>query len=870
MKAYSILLTALLFLAAFLCRAAPGSLRPSLNMSWSSFLSRHDLVFQWSAGGFWDSFYSGAWGGNGCLGFVMFARSAQLLTLVVSRVDIYDDRNPSMASFMNNFVYDQPRLPIGDLELWFEHTATGVNLTIARGTMRTVLYNGSSLGVVTLENPSAPNASCEMLMTIIVSPHDDEAPSDEETLAGFIALKLSPSSLSQANPWCAGISPRFSLQPHLARSTWWPQDASYVENPPPVLSTSPCTPRNASFSECTMTTSLQLHLNGTAHATGLAVDASMMTAFLTISGVVRNSALAQVFVQNSLYRALSAGFEALCSATADSWRNYWESSGGFLTMHDSLFEGFYFIQLYKFRSAVRPNGTVHDLQGPWFFYGTDWPDLHWDMNLQQAYFLVMTGSDRLKLGKTFVDFLVNLETSGQLRRNTRPEWEYAAGAPSGASSLEGMTSCYWDHAPDCLVEPPTITGNLLWAAHVLELYANYSDDCEFVVRENLWPVLTGALSSYQYFQVVDNVTGEIHLPPTFSPEYPGPRGPDCNYDVSLYRWGLQRAIVYASRYNLTHPLLPNFKSTFDHLTLMPIDSSTESLDVYRGIPFTIPHRHYSHLFSVWPLHIGDLRDDWWRGVAERSVDIWLNDPASDSEFFRPVASKMSTILDRPAAAYGNISTLINNFFFVHSNTFYGESGGPCTETPYAAAWAISELLLQSWNSSLDFFPAVPDVIVKKNQQGPRDHDQSQEQTETSASSLLDDAGLADSAFYRIRCMGGYLASAARKVIANNATHVVSTPTFLTIERISGRQGDHAVIIRTTMERPLHALNCDDQTKRLKIIETGGGYISVEVSDAISCFAVLPASDPVPLFLSVSPSSGNETFFNFWGFPDRRI
>ncbi len=334
------------------------------------------------------------------------------------------------------------------------------------------------------------------------------------------------------------------------------------------------------------------------------------------------------------------------------------------------------------------------------------------------------------------------------------------------------------------------------------------------------------------------------------------------------------SLVYASTYNLTHPLLAEFQTTFEHLTFMPIDAATGSLEVYRGIPFTIPHRHYSHLFSVWPLHIGDLPDPAWYSVAQRSIDTWLNDPASDSEFFRPVASKMSTLLSRPGAAYGNISILINNLLFVQSNTFYKESGGPCTETPYAAAWAISELLLQSWNTSLDIFPAVPDVMVKYSG--------------GDGSGLV---GLADASFFRVRAMGGFVVSATRAVLVNNATHIISTPAMLAVERTRRmrRADKHAdngerdaeaaapvevVTIWTTMQRPLVALNCDAPGQRLPLEETGGGYVRVALppptATGTPCVAVLPGDAPVPVTFDVTPSQGNASFLNYWGFPDRRI
>jgi hypothetical protein len=296
-------------------------------------------------------------------------------------------------------------------------------------------------------------------------------------------------------------------------------------------------------------------------------------------------------------------------------------------------------------------------------------------------------------------------------------------------------------------------------------------------------------------------------------------------------------VKYADRYNLSHPLLDDFRRSWAQLTFMPIDPQTSSLEVYRGIPFTIPHRHYSHLFSVWPLHIGDMRDPWWHGVAQRSVDVWLNNPASDSEFFRPVASKMSTLLNRAGAAYGNISTLINNVFFVHSNTFYGESGGPCTETPYAAAWAVSELLLQSWNSSLDFFPAVPDVIEVPTKRRPLESDENDDDGNFQL------AGLAGASFFRLRTMGGFLASAIRTIEATNATHIVSTTSMLAVERAPSlkhvRRGvDTQIVLRTSMARPLRAVNCDSLAIIDDVVETGDDYVALGLAQSVQCAVLL--------------------------------
>jgi hypothetical protein len=60
-----------------------------------------------------------------------------------------------------------------------------------------------------------------------------------------------------------------------------------------------------------------------------------------------------------------------------------------------------------------------------------------------------------------------------------------------------------------------------------------------------------------------------HAP--LSPEYPGPTGPDANYDVSLYRWGLATGIELAAQYGLTSPHLQSWKDTLAEITWFSVD-----------------------------------------------------------------------------------------------------------------------------------------------------------------------------------------------------------------------------------------------------------------------------------------------------------
>ena len=269
--------------------------------------------------------------------------------------------------------------------------------------------------------------------------------------------------------------------------------------------------------------------------------------------------------------------------------------------------------------------------GPWFIAGTEWPDLHWDMNLEQTYYLPIA-TNRVGQSSTLVAYMEQLSQSGALNTNVPLEWQHdSAAAPTGASSLSGNETCYWNYGPNCTTSPPSVTGNLLWTLSLVHLASEYSGNTT-IDTDVLCPVLGRALQFYQHFQSLNQTTDTVHLGVTFSPEYPGPHGNDANYDVSLYRWGLETAINLAEEHPdaCGSPHLPAWHETLTKLTDFPVDPKTDTLEIYAGVPYGIPHRHYSHLFSIWPLHLLDVTNQTLYNTARNSINLWLATPEKDS------------------------------------------------------------------------------------------------------------------------------------------------------------------------------------------------------------------------------------------------
>ena len=196
--------------------------------------------------------------------------------------------------------------------------------------------------------------------------------------------------------------------------------------------------------------------------------------------------------------------------------------------------------------------------------------------------------------------------------------------------------------------------------------------------------------------------GKIHLPMTHSPEYGGSlRTRDANYDLALFRWGCQTLLKICKRLNIDDELKTRWQSVQDNLTGCPADDGV--LRIGRDLKYERSHRHYSHLFSLFPLVLVDPFDPAQRESMIKSVDHWLSLKENLLGYTWTGASSMASILGE-----GDLSLVYLNQLktFVAPNTMYQENG-PVIETPISAAESMHNMLLQSWDDTIRVFPAAP-------------------------------------------------------------------------------------------------------------------------------------------------------------------
>lgn len=399
--------------------------------------------------------------------------------------------------------------------------------------------------------------------------------------------------------------------------------------------------------------------------------------------------------------AMKQDFEELVASHRAWWHSYYPES--FLSLPDARMESFYWIQMYKLASATRANRPAIDLMGPWF-RRTPWPHIWWNLNIQLTYWPVYA-ANRLELGESFVHLIDNDFTN--FINNVPAQWRSDSAGIGRSSAYDGKRS-----VPGLTGSGVMERGDLAWALHNYWLQYRYSGDESFL-HNGLYPKLKYAMNYYLHV-LAPGSDGKLHLPLSTSPEYPNPHGTgnalvhDANYDLSLLRWGLNTLLAINDRFNLADPLAGKWRDTLKNLTPNPVDEN--GYMVGSDQPFAVSHRHFSHLFSVYPLHLVDAQSTNDRPLIEKSLDHWASMPKAWRGYSYTGASAMSSWLGREDDAVKFLEGFLDKF--PKPNTMYTEAG-PVIETPLSCAASIHELVLQSWSmdtfgTHLRIFSGVPD------------------------------------------------------------------------------------------------------------------------------------------------------------------
>ena len=630
-------------------------------VNWEQFLAQQDMIWT-SVPTNWES---GAFIGNGLLGAMIYAGDTNVLQWDVGRSDVTDKGD---------------RVAIGRFVLVPENK-------IISGTMRLDLWNAEASGNLKCDDGEISWRSlthAKNLVTLIALEKKDALGRNRPVSAKIQFQHLSPNSArteyqggtaASGNPdatfgetngvsWCrqnfkagGGYVVAWSEKDTPPEAHWFLFTVDYVPNGTPTVDKAVADVRSAM---------------ARADVDGFGIP----------PGGISNGLVAS-------HRAW--------------WHQYYPES--FLSIPDARMESFYWIQMYKLASATRADRPAIDLMGPWY-RRTPWPHIWWNLNIQLTYWPVYA-ANRLELGESFVR-LIDADRTNFI--NNVPEaWRSDSAGIGRSSPYDGRRA-----VPGLTGSGVMERGDLTWALHNYWLQYRFSGD-EKLLRDGLYPILKPAIGYYLHL-LTPGEDGKLHLPPSTSPEYPNPNGQgnalvrDANYDLSLLRWGLNTLLAVNERFGLKDPLAAKWRDTLKNLAPNPMDEN--GYRVGADQPFAVSHRHFSHLFSIYPLHLVDPQSRADRPLIEKSLDHWASMPKAWRGYSYTGASAMSSWLGRKDDAVKYLNEFLDKPKTVLPNTMYVEAG-PVIETPLSGAASIHEILLQSWSmepfgTHLRVFPAVPD------------------------------------------------------------------------------------------------------------------------------------------------------------------
>jgi hypothetical protein len=625
------------------------------KIDWAQFLARHDL--KWTR--LSTDWYSGAFIGNGELGAMIYQENENSLRWDIGRSDVTDHRE------YHDVEWGKARLPIGKMLL----KAQG---KIVKATMQLDLWNAEARGTITTEKGNISWRSFVSINPDIIITELTETGAEKAQWEFVSEVSKSPRLLWDKVPNMYTKSLR----------------GDYVPNPP------------AKEESIQGINTIQQPLEvGGGYTTAWKVSDKEGSRSKTLYLTVGYSYPENTHAVQAVDRIAKAGITSV-KKLESVHRKWWHSlySQSFLSIPDTRLESFYWIQQYKLASATRKDKQALDLMGPWY-NKTPWPALWWNLNVQLSYSPVYA-SNRLELGESLIS---TIDANVQNLINNVPE-RYRHDA-AGMSRVSG-----YDMKAPLDVENMGLhqrfreAGNLTWILHNYWMQCKYSANDKRMM-ENLFPLLKRSVNYYRHLLKADK-DGKLHLPPTYSPEYvPVAADPDCNYDLSLLRWGCKTLLNLNDEYKLNDPLTTEWKSILTNLTDYPQDDTT-GLHIGLDRPLKFSQRHYSHLLMIYPLRVLKPDNTANRQLIERSLSHWTGLKGALQGYTYTGAASISALLHKGNDAAMYLNGLLDNY--IPSNTLYREMG-PVIETPLSAVASVNEMMLQSYDGEIQVFPAVPDA-----------------------------------------------------------------------------------------------------------------------------------------------------------------
>ncbi len=716
--------TILCFLLFALSVACLGQKKPAvtLRVDWPTYLAQHDLL--------WDripaDYFEGAFVGNGLLGAILFKDDAEPNTLrfEIGRTDVYDHRTKASSA------YETSRLPIGQLLL----TPVGA---ITKATVRCDIWNAEIRGELT--------TALGTISFRCFVPSDDE----------LIVVTINTTGKEKAT--------NVRFRPQLAQSARYiakramglELNVPYEQNPPF---------RVEKMADVEVVT--QPLLMGDDYATAWSDNANpdgSRTVLLTVAnrwGTYRKSASGSAI---DAVATIKAGQKKAVSELEKTHRQWWHAyyPASFATFPNARLESFYWIQLYKLGSATHPNRPVVDLLGPWF-KPTSWPLLWMNLNVQLTYFTFGI-TNHLDLESNLYQLLERHKD--QLIANVPPEFQAdCAGIRNPVGYDDLYAPLFLSDNKDNDKELNIIV--LPWLMQMYYLHNRRSMDDQ-QLRESVYPLMRRAFSVYNRILYLGD-DGKYHIPYTYSDEYGNAK--ETSLNIALARWGFKTLIATAERLKINDPLLPRWRDILANMQDYNINEN--GIMIGKDVPFAKPHRHYSHLFAIFPLYDMNVDNEPERiPMMKKSVQHFTDLDGDNCIYKFSGASSLWAALgdgDKALTWLNRSLELLPRFAeppapkrtpTATANTFYSERENPTFESPISSARSMLDMLIQSWGGIIRVFPAMPSTWK-------------------------------DASFHDLRTEGAFLVSAVRKA---------GKTQFIRVKSLAGAP----CVLKTDFDGPVH-------------------------------------------------------------------
>jgi len=325
----------------------------------------------------------------------------------------------------------------------------------------------------------------------------------------------------------------------------------------------------------------------------------------------------------------------------------------------------------------------------------------WDFNVQAIYRLHLP-SNHADFGLPFVKFMrdnFNEETMFDSETG-----KYSAGVSQRTFlRYQFLDREYWHLPHKGKLDGPA---KLLWACHSLYLHHLYTGDDS--ILSDLLRILDAG--SQTIIDLLEEEDGKLVIP--FGQSWECGTGRNPTGYLATLKWALSNAIRISEQISERVEKIDSWKSVLSALTGYPTGEEgfyhTEDMK-------PMPHRHWTHLMSIFPYDMLEDVDSEYENIGFKSLENFAHQSCGldgeESQSFAPVAGIIMYAMYNQA---GNIPKLADKFLHyrggraicVWPSTMYKEYG-PVIETPLFFANALQECCLMTRKNGVHIFPAFP-------------------------------------------------------------------------------------------------------------------------------------------------------------------